>query len=334
MQDFFYNKAGRLRSGWRLAVFTVVLFFMTTVFFLTLSFTLARVLSKESYAELFSEGDWGFIFQAVFISFVPAAIAAFACSYVLEDLPWRALGWALHKGWLRDAFKGLVIGGAAVGVAALFGAIAGGYKIEMGGADAPAVAHTLAVTRTLASSCVVFLLGAAAEEMLFRGYPLQTLMRSWPILPALVFSSVTFGIAHVWNPNVVPGFTIVNTALAGAWLAVAYWRTRSLWFPMGLHFGWNWVQGAIIGSPVSGITRITPNPLMHFTDSGPAWIGGGAYGIEGGAACTLAIILGTLFVWRTRLLHATPEMRQYTDGENPDTPLGRLSDSDGGTRAG
>ncbi len=50
---------------------------------------------------------------------------------------------------------------------------------------------------------------------------------------------------------------------------VAYWRTRSLWFPLGLHFGWNWVQGAMLGSPVSGITRITPDPLMRFADAGP-----------------------------------------------------------------
>jgi F0F1-type ATP synthase assembly protein I len=56
---------------------------------------------------------------------------------------------------------------------------------------------------------------------------------------------------------------------------------------------------------------------MSFSDAGPVWIGGGAYGIEGGAACTLAIVLAMLFVWRTRLLHASPELRHYTDGENP-----------------
>jgi len=318
MTDFFYNKAGRLRSGWRLAVYIVVLFFLSAALLLTLSFTLARVVPKETYETLFSEGDLGFVLQA-FINFIPAALAAWGCGYVLEDLPWRALGWALHKGWLLDVFKGLLMGGAIVCVAALVGMVAGGYRIEMGGAGAYAVA------RTLATSCVIFLLSAAAEEMMFRSYPLQTLMRSWPILPALVFSSVTFGIAHVWNPNVVPGFTLVNTILAGAWLAVAYWRTRSLWFPMGLHFGWNWVQGAFIGSPVSGITRITPDPLMRLTDAGPAWIGGGAYGIEGGAACTIAIIIGTLFVWRTRLLHATPELRHYTDNEIPNPELPHIT---------
>lgn len=310
MPDFFYNKAGRLRSGWRLAVFTVALIVLSIALVLFVNFALARALSKDAYDVTFAEGGLGFVVQS-FATFIPAALVAWGCGYVLEDLPWRALGWALHKGWLRDAFVGLLVGSAMVCVAALVGATLGGYRIGFASPDLREFAQTLA------ASGFIFLLGAAAEEMMFRGYPLQTLMRSWPILPALVFSSITFGLAHMGNPNVVPGFTLVNTVLAGAWLAVAYWRTRSLWFPLGLHFGWNWMQGALLGSPVSGITRITPHPFLHFADNGPEWIGGGAYGIEGGAACTLAIILGTLFVWRTRLLNATPELRHYTDHENP-----------------
>lgn len=310
MPDFFYNKAGRLRSGWRLAVFTAALVALSMATFLCAQFALASVLSKGAYDWFLVESDWGLVMQSLLL-FVPAALTAWGCGQVLEDLPWRALGWAPHKGWLRDALFGLLAGGAVVCVAALVGVAVGGYRIEFAAPGAKEFA------RTLAASGFIFLLGAAAEEMLFRGYPLQTLMRSWPIVPALVFSSITFGLVHMQNPHVVPGFTLVNTALAGAWLAVAYWRTRSLWFPLGLHLGWNWVQGALLGSPVSGITRIAPDPLFKFSDAGPELIGGGAYGIEGGAACTLAIVLGTLFVWRTRLLNATPELRQYTDGENP-----------------
>ncbi|HKG12740.1 MAG TPA: type II CAAX endopeptidase family protein [Pyrinomonadaceae bacterium] len=315
MPDFFHNKAGRLRSGWRLAVFTVafsVLWMGVTVF---TQFALARVLPRDAFERLIFTGGWALVIQSLQM-FLSAALVAWGCGEVLEDLPWRALGWATHKGWVRDAFAGLLVGGAVVCVAALVGVAAGGYRIEFAAPRAGDFA------RTLAASGFIFLLGAVAEEMVFRGYPLQTLMRSWPIVPALVFSSITFGLVHMGNPHVVPGFTLVNTTLAGAWLAVAYWRTRSLWFPLGLHFGWNWVQGALLGSPVSGITRITPHALFDFKDTGPEWVGGGAYGIEGGAACTLAIILGTLFVWRTQLLRASPELRHYTDGENanPEQP--------------
>ena len=85
------------------------------------------------------------------------------------------------------------------------------------------------------------------------------------------------------------------------------------------------MQGAVLGSPVSGLTQITPDPLLRFTDKGPAWIGGGAYGVEGGAACTLALAVSILFVWRTRLVSATEEMRRYTDGEIPNPPVSTLA---------
>ena len=316
MANFFYNHAGRLRSVWRLAVFAVVYFFAMSALFLAAEVGLALVLPRETFEWLLYRSSVALVIQSA-VLFAPAALVGWGCAYVLEDLPWRALGWALHRGWLRDTLFGLLAGGASVCVAALVGMAVGGYRLSL-----PSEFDAAALARTLVVSGVIFLLGAAAEEMLFRGYPLQTLMRSWPIPLALVVSSLTFALVHLENPNVVPGFTFVNTLLAGAWLAVSYWRTRSLWFPLGVHTGWNWVQGAVLGSPVSGITGITPAPLLRFADSGPLWVGGGDYGIEGGVACTLAIILSTLFIWRTRLLSATPELRHYTDGEipNPKAP--------------
>jgi hypothetical protein len=319
MTDFFYNSAGRLRSVWRLAAFTVAYLVAVASAFNGITFALLLLLSRPTYERLMVESGWGWVIQAAAL-FVPAALVGWACAYVLEDLPWRSLGWALHKGWLRDTLVGLAVGGASVCLAALIGVAFGGYGFSLNdGVDGAALLWTVAY------SFVIFALGSAAEEMLFRGYPLQTLMRSWPIPMALVASSVTFAYVHMGNPNVARGFTFANTLIAGAWLAVSYWRTRSLWFPFALHLGWNFIQGAVLGSPVSGITKITPDPLLRFADAGPHWLGGGAYGIEGGAACTLALLLSTLFIWRTRLLAATPELRQFTDGENPNPGAPRVA---------
>ena len=308
MADFFYNDAGRLRSVWRLAVFGVAYLAAVTAVFMAANFAAALALPDAAYKLLF-EGTPGFVIQSVLL-FISAAVIGWGCAAVLEDLPWRSLGWILHRGWLRDTLLGTLLGGVGICLAALVGVAAGGYSFAV--ADA-----TGGVAKTLVVSGVVFMAGAAAEEMLFRGYPFQTLLRSWPVWVAAIPVSLPFALVHLANPNVAPGFTFVNTALAGVWLCVAYWRTRSLWFPLGLHFGWNWVQGALLGSPVSGIRSIAPDPLLRFADAGPAWVGGGDYGIEGGAACTLALVVSTIFVWRTGLLKADAELRQYTDGENP-----------------
>ncbi len=166
---------------------------------------------------------------------------------------------------------------------------------------------------------------AAGEEALFRGYPLQTMLRSLPFAFAALPSSFLFAYVHLANPNMPGGLLRVlmftNTALAGLWLAVGYWRTRSMWLPLGLHWAWNWTMGSLLGLPVSGITSLAAAPLVRATDHGPAWLTGGAYGLEGGLACTAALVVATVFLWRTRLLKPAEELKRFTDGEQPQTTM-------------
>ncbi|HYY57065.1 MAG TPA: type II CAAX endopeptidase family protein [Pyrinomonadaceae bacterium] len=307
--NLFYNEWGRLRSGWRLLIFVglyaVALLLLGSLFQIVLS------LIPGQAAQPFLDSAWGWAIQAL-ILFIPAAVVGWLCGAVLEGLPFRALGWALHRGWLRDLLVGSLIGAASLVLAGAIAAVPGGFSFTLA-----AAAMLPAVAKTLLVSALIFILAGAAEEVLFRGYALQTVLRSWPAWVALLPSSLAFAYVHLGNPNTVRGFTFVNTALAGVWLAVAYLRTRSLWFPLGVHWSWNWTMGAVVGLPVSGINEITPAPLMRAVDQGPAWLTGGSYGIEGGAACTLVLLLSTLFIWRTRLVSATEEMRSLTEKENP-----------------
>jgi len=309
--DLFINPQGRLRSGWRLAIFVALFVFGFVALLTAVAVGASLLMTRATFVRLVEGGIWGLVLQSV-VMFGAAAAVGWGCARLIEDLPWRSLGWGLHRGWLRDLLLGVGLSAAAIGLVALVGLAFGGYRFGLN-----AGAGWGAVLKTLVGSGLVILLGAAAEEMLFRGYPLQTTLRSWRGPAAVALSSAAFALVHLSNPNVAPFFTLVNTTLAGVWLAVAYWRTRSLWFPFGLHWGWNWTMGAVLGAPISGITEMTPEPLLLFEDAGPAWLGGGGYGFEGGAACTLALLAVTAFIWRTRLLAPTAELRQYTDGENP-----------------
>ncbi|MCA1594423.1 MAG: CPBP family intramembrane metalloprotease [Acidobacteria bacterium] len=310
---FFYvllNRVGRLRSGWRFAVFALAYIVTVLALWMALQLALASVLPARLHDWLLGS-NWGFVLQSVAL-FIPAVLVGWMCNYALEDLPRRALGWTFQSGWPRDLAAGLLLGAASNVLAALIAVVFGGMRFTLA-----AHASWLPVWQTLLFSALVFLCGAAAEETMFRGYPFQTLLRSWPVWIALLPTSVPFALGHFYNPNVAPGFTIANTVLAGAWLAVAYSRTRSLWFPLGLHWSWNWTMGALLGIPVSGITKITPEPLLRATDAGPFWLTGGTYGLEGGAACTVTLLLATLFIWRTRLVSANEELKQLTSEENP-----------------
>lgn len=299
-EDIFLNKYGRLRSGWRFGIFALAAFV-----------TIALLIQLGHAAGSILFGRWGYIVQAL-ILLVPATIIGWSCGKFLEDLPWRALGWALTRGWLKDFLRGALVGAASLILATLIITIFGGYTFKL---NAPVDFTTTG--RTVLVSGVIFLLAAAGEEALFRGYALQTLTRARLAWVGIIITSVIFSLGHQGNPNVAPGFTFINTTIAGVWLAVAYLRTRNLWFPLGIHWSWNWTMGAVLGLPVSGIERLTPDPLMRATDSGPAWLTGGAYGLEGGLACTIALLLSTLFIWRTRLLFADEELLRLTSQENP-----------------
>ncbi|HEV2708567.1 MAG TPA: type II CAAX endopeptidase family protein [Pyrinomonadaceae bacterium] len=308
--DLFFNSAGRLRSGWRLTAF--VLTFLTVFVILLSVYRAARMLiAGMPFVASLYRGSAIIITERVLLFLIPATLIGWALNRLLEDLPPRALGWTLHRGWLRDAGIGISIGALSLALAVALVLVAGGYSFSYAAAGV-----WPAVLRTLALSGLVFIVGAAAEEATFRGYPLQTLLRSLPVWVAVIPSSLLFATVHLSNPHVVEGFTFLNTALAGVWLAVAYTRTRSLWFPLGVHFGWNWALGPVLGLPVSGITSLTRAPIMRATDNGPAWLTGGAYGIEGGTACTVALIVSTLFLLRTRLVSPDEELKAMTDRES------------------
>lgn len=310
MSRIFVNESGRLRSGWRALLFS----------FVSLAILLAiGIFLRIVYLVLFELGPLprldflpDFIFR---ISMLIASLGAgYVCARWLEGLPWRSLGLTFHQNWLRDLLVGFAIGFAALAIAVGIAAAAGGLRFSFGGTGTIAT-----VMRSLVGSAFTLCVAALAEEALFRGYPLQTFSRARLAWVGIMVTLLFFGYVHLSNPNATLGMTFINTCIAGLWLGIGYLRTRSLWFPLGLHWSWNWALGAFFGLPVSGIELVS-HPLFRGSDAGPQWLTGGNYGIEGGIAGTIALVFVTLFTWRTRLVSATPELKKLTSEENPVLP--------------
>jgi membrane protease YdiL (CAAX protease family) len=310
MRQIFFNQFGRLRSGWRALIFCgaflAILLLITTV--LRGIYVLLYQLGPLPRLDFLPD----FIFR---VSLLLASLGAgYVCARWLEGLPWRSVGLTLHNGWFRDLVVGWVIGFVALAVAVGIAAAAGGLRFSFGGAGA-----ILPLVRSLVGSAFILCVAALAEEALFRGYPLQTFARAQLAWFGILVTLLFFGYVHLTNPNATLGMTFINTALAGLWLGVGYLRTRSLWFPLGLHWAWNWALGAFFGLPISGMTLVS-HPVLNGNDLGPAWLTGGNYGIEGGIAGTIAMIIFTLFTWRTRLVSATPELKKLTSEETTVVP--------------
>ena len=85
---------------------------------------------------------------------------------------------------------------------------------------------------------------ALFEELIFRGAILYLLIKRFGIIWACVISSIAFGIYHwfsyeMFGRGLVPMIYVFLITGAGGWMfAYAFAKTKSLYGPLGLHFGW------------------------------------------------------------------------------------------------
>jgi uncharacterized protein len=222
--DFLLRSpGGRLRLGWRLALF------------LALTIAVAGLVSVLLPPGVLTGSA----------ALLAGSVVAGCALLVLDGRPPAALGFPLGRGMLIDSGRGLVLGTAvALAVVALM-AVAGGLRwaTDEGAARAWLIG---------AGGALLFLaLPAAAEEALLRGYPLQALAEAWGPWWALGLTAGAFAALHLANPGVSTIGTL-NVAAAGVFLGIVYLRTASLWWATGTHLGWNWA--AILASNTSSIS--------------------------------------------------------------------------------
>jgi hypothetical protein len=71
----------------------------------------------------------------------------------------------------------------------------------------------------------------------------------------------------------------------------------SLWLPIGLHFGWNFTEGVVLGAPLSGSGIDLPGLLVAHP-SGPELLTGGRFGPEAGLPALLLCLVVAAFLLR------------------------------------
>ncbi len=299
LSTIFVDRSNTPRSGWRFAIFFLAFLFIGGAVGL-------GVRELMNFGRIpAGEGEGVYLLVNGIASLVPALLIGWLCGKYLEGLPFRALGAWFTRSWLSHFSLGCLAGAITICFCVLIAAAFGGLRFTLNNVESSAIG------RSLVMSLAIFAVAAAFEEALFRGYILQTFARSGLAWFAIIMTSLVFGLFHLGNPNA--GYiSTANTMLAGIWFGVAYLKTRDLWFVWGLHLVWNWMQGSVFGIEVSGLTDITKASLLREIDSGPAWLTGGDYGIEGGVACSAALVLSTLAIWFLPLLRADEEMLALT----------------------
>jgi membrane protease YdiL (CAAX protease family) len=133
---------------------------------------------------------------------------------------------------------------------------------------------------------------AIVEEILFRGILFRIIEEKLGSYLSLLISALLFGFIHISNPN-SSFLTAVGLAIqAGLLLGAAYIYAKNLWFPIAIHFAWNFTQSAIFGANVSGNT--IPKTLITSKIEGAEWFTGGEFGPEGSIQATIFCLVATI----------------------------------------
>lgn len=278
----FFNRHGDLRIIWRILLFLTVLFGIGSIFVLPLQ--LAGL--SKSVADYVSPA----------VALVAILLASFVLVRYVNKKPFGAIGLWFNGRALREIGFGCLAGFLMMAGIFLTMYISGFTSTSF---TPVGVWDALSV---VGGAIIFFALGAAVEEALFRGYLFQTLVQGISFFPAVLLMAMLFAVAHLGNPN-ISVFGFINIALASIWLSIAYLKTRGLWLPFGIHFGWNFSQTTIFGFPTSGL-EFAQYRFIETSVVGPEWMTGGVFGPEGGILATLALLACTWYILKSGSLSA------------------------------
>ena len=88
------------------------------------------------------------------------------------------------------------------------------------------------------------------EELIFRGALLYILIKKLGARTACIISAICFGVYHWFTSGALGNrvqmtIIFIMTGIWGAMFAIAFAKTKSLYLPIGLHFGWNFMSTVI-----------------------------------------------------------------------------------------
>lgn len=292
MKALFLDTRGRLRNGWWILVF-IAFVAVTRVVHSPLN-----ALLKASGIDKAWREPW------------PVVLLLLATWGVLRLRRERLA----HVGLRMDGrWMGEFLGGSIAGIAMLLSVVA---LMAVGGV----LRLELDPARSLAAIALgfnAFLWAALLEELLFRGFVFQRVVDGLGVWPAQLGFAALFAAGHWSNPGMEGVARIVGTidiAVVSILLGLAYLRTRSLALPFGLHLGWNWMQGSVLGFNVSGYEHA--GWWAPVVDPASPWLTGGGVGPEGSifSIGVSLVVIAVLWRWKGTAAGASRADRTSSTG--------------------
>jgi len=212
-----------------------------------------------------------------------AILAIFSYSILYKFYEKREIKEISIKSFSKNIILGILIGVLLQSLTILVIYLKGGYSIL-------SVNPILFIIPPLAMA----ISSAIFEEVLFRGIIFRIIEEKLGSYIALIISAIIFGAVHLSNPNSSLSAGIGLAIQAGLLLGAAYIYSRNLWFPIAIHFAWNFAQSAIFGANVSG--SAISKTLITSKIEGAEWFTGGQFGPEGSIQATVFCLIAAIIL--------------------------------------
>lgn len=252
-----------------------------------LYFLLARVFARHGAIGLVPERWVPVVEQAMLVFLLILGYAGMAFVFDRQLKPVSRQGLPLRSGWPGELGLGIAFGWAIAVACILPMVLFGGIALQ--------VSFSLPSLIWFCVDFAYFALATLAIQVAFRGYPFERAIGAIGELPAAILLSVLYGIMRAALPGAGAASMCVSIAL-GLLLSMAYLRTRALWLPWGLHFGWLASRALFFGLPVSGAS--SHSQLLQGDAMARLWISGGQFGLDGSWLAFLLILLAMPFLYR------------------------------------
>jgi membrane protease YdiL (CAAX protease family) len=276
-KSLFICTDGRLRHAWRAALYFLVGNFVV----LPLAYRAIRPFAGNELSA-----------RNILLGELALFSGALACTFLFARYEGRRvdsyglpIGQALGARTFEGALAGILMAGAvAGGMYAL-----GGMQVH-GFATTGASLWISALAWLAANVCI-----GVAEEFWYRSYLLQSLWRAFGFWPGALLIALVFTADHYFfktGENVWDVVTLMSLSLL---MCYSVLRTGTLWFAVGFHVAFDYMQLFVIGTPNG--SQLPIGRLLDVSFSGPAWLTGGVLGTEASFLMYPMIALLWLYVW-------------------------------------
>ena len=274
-----------IQAGWlRAFLLFIAIIILNSLFYYVVYRKSDNIYEDKSFIQIPYIGSLTILQVIIIVSVAISFLTVIIFCKWIDRIPLKSLGFSLDS----PSLVGVVLAPALLGCGTMVLYWTGHLKWIGWQVDIQSVLPVIAL----------MLLVALSEELVFRGYILLNLIRSFNKWIALSLSSLGFACMHAGNPDIsIAAFA--NLIIAGMVLGSGYLYTKSLWFPILFHFAWNVFQGPVLGYQISGLHF---SSILQISVTGDDLITGGTFGFEGSILSLLLLTFAfLLYLWRLKI---------------------------------